>query len=133
MIQNWSTTNSVMGSDRAQTRSRPELQARFVTQWQFDGSAGVAPAQLIFSGVQGRRSALVPLQGCAFQHIKRPFPTAPKWVAIDMAGLQNCNYRHGSSQSWPRYWNGADLRFYFVGSLFSNFNDATIFRRQVRS
>src|SRR5581483_4321107 len=35
--------------------ARPELQGRLVFQWQLDKAKGVAPAQLIFSAVNGRR------------------------------------------------------------------------------
>ena len=41
--------------------ARPEVSGRAVFQWQLDKARGVAPAQLIFSGMQAREIQLVNL------------------------------------------------------------------------
>ena len=127
------------GERQGADSARPEIQGRIVTQWQLDKAPGVAPAQLIFSGVQGDRSALVratdvPLcpattTGCPTDSkvFQEAFPT----------GVQVSSQRWGYTAElqlptrWmtisTKYWRGADLRWYFVGSLFSNFNDKGIF------
>ena len=117
----------------------PEIQSRIVTQWQLDKAPGVAPAQLIFSGVHGDRTALVraadvPLcpattTGCpANDHVfKDAFPTGAQ------VGSQRWGYTAELQlpTRWAtlvtKYWRGGDLRWYFVGSLFSNFNDKGVF------
>jgi hypothetical protein len=47
------------GERQGADSARPEIQGRIVTQWQLDKAPAVAPAQLIFSGEQGDRKALV--------------------------------------------------------------------------
>jgi hypothetical protein len=106
------------GSDSA----RPEVQARIVTQFQLDKAPGVPPAQIIFSGVQGERTALVRAADVPAL-FKSAFPRG--------ASVSSSRYGWTGELQLPtrfvtvlfKYWNGADLRWYFVGSLFSNFND----------
>ncbi len=106
------------GSDSA----RPEVQSRIVTQFQLDKAPGVPPAQIIFSGVQGERTALVRAADV---------PTAFKGAFPHGASVSSSRYGWTGEVQLPtryvtllfKYWNGADLRWYFVGSLFSNFND----------
>jgi hypothetical protein len=127
------------GERQGADSARPEIQARFVTQWQLDKAPGVPPAQLIFSGVQGERTALVraadvPLcpattTGCPVDTkvFQEAFPT----------GTSRSSSRWGYTAElqlptrWvtlsTKYWRGGDLRWYFVGSLFSNFNDTGVF------
>ena len=47
------------GERQGADSARPEVQARVVAQFQLDPAPGVAPAQLIVSGVQSRRAATV--------------------------------------------------------------------------
>jgi hypothetical protein len=111
------------GERQGADSERPEVQARFVYQFQLDTAPGVAPAQLIFSGVQGRRTVLVPA-GNVPAAFKGAFPSG---ASVD-------SERYGVTaelQAPTRYltvtakvWAGADLRWYFVGGLYSNFNDA---------
>lgn len=127
------------GERQGADSDRPEVQARFVTQWQLDRAPGVAPAQLIFSGVQGERKALVRAAD---------IPLCPATTASCPANdkIFQAAFPTGtsvSSQRWgytaelqlptrwitisTKYWRGADLRWYFVGSLLSNFNDVGVF------
>jgi hypothetical protein len=101
---------------------RPNIQGRFVTQFQLDRAPGVLPAQLIVSFMQGRRTAIVTAAGvpAAF---RAAFP----------AGAEVSSNQYGLSGEWQlptrfvtfvgKYYNGEDLRFYLAGQLLSNFND----------
>jgi len=122
------------GEKQGADSGRPEVQGRLVFQWQLDKAPGVAPAQLIFSGVQGQRKAMVraadiPL--CSLSNpnctdvnlFKNAFPHGAE-VTSNRAGWT------GEIQLPTRYvtaiakfWDGSDLRFFFVGSLNSNYTD----------
>ena len=127
------------GERQGADSARPEVQGRIVTQWQLDKAPGVAPAQLIFSGVHGDRKALVravdvPLcpattTGCPADSkvFQEAFPAG--------ASVSSSRWGYTAELQLPtrfvtlttKYWRGGDLRWYFVGSLFSNFNDPGVF------
>jgi hypothetical protein len=110
------------GERQGSDSGRPEIQGRIVTEWQFDKAPGVVPAQFIVSFVQAGRTALVTAASvpAAFRNA---FP----------AGAEVSSGRYGYTAelqlptrafTWTsKYYNGEDLRFYFVGGLYSNFND----------
>jgi hypothetical protein len=111
------------GERQGADSGRPEYQSRIVAQWQLDPAPGVAPAQLIFSGIYSQRYALVRAS---------QVPAAFKSTFPRGADVDSHRYGWTGELQLPtryatvlfKYWNGADLRWYFVGSLFSNFNDA---------
>ncbi len=127
------------GERQGADSARPEIQSRIVAQWQLDRAAGVAPAQLILSGVNGERTALVragdvPLcpattAGCPTNAkiFQEAFPTGAR------ASSQRWGYTTELQlpTRWvtltTKYWRGADLRWYFVGGLLSNYNDRWVF------
>jgi hypothetical protein len=101
---------------------RPEVQGRVVTQWQLDRVPAVAPAQFIVSFVQASRKALVRAADvpAAF---KAAFPTGAE-VSSGRYGYTAELQLPTRALTWTgKYYNGEDLRFYFVGGLYSNFND----------
>jgi hypothetical protein len=110
------------GERQGPDSERPNIQGRFVTQFQLDRASGVVPAQFIFSFMQGRRTAIVTAAGvpAAF---RAAFPSGAK---VD-------SNQYGLSAEWQlptrfmtvvgKYYNGEDLRFYFGGQLLSTFND----------
>lgn len=110
------------GERQGPDANMPELQGRFVLQFQLDKAAGVAPAQLITSWMYGRRRAILRRQDVptAFQ---AAFPTG--------AEVSSNRYGYTAEFQLPtryatiigKYYHGADLRFYFGGQLFSNYND----------
>jgi hypothetical protein len=124
------------GERQGADSARPEVEGRIVTQWQLDKAPGVVPAQFILSFVNGERAALVraadiPLcpattVGCPAANPKifqEVFPqgaqvTSPRW---GWTGELQLPTRYVTILT--KYWNGEDLRWFFVGSLFSNFND----------
>jgi hypothetical protein len=122
------------GERQGADSGRPEVQGRVVTQWQLDQAPAVAPAQFIVSFVQGERTALVraadvPLcpattAGCTNEDVfKNAFPHGGQ-VSSNRAGwTAELQLPTRWITAIGKYWNGSDLRWYFVGSLFSNFND----------
>jgi hypothetical protein len=120
------------GERQGADSGRPEVQGRIVTQFQLDHAPGVAPAQIIFSGEQGLRTAVV---------LAAAVPTLP---ASDLRGVNFFRnaFPSGATVSshtagWTgefqlptryatligKYYDGSDLRFYFAGQFFSNFTD----------
>jgi hypothetical protein len=117
--------------------ARPEIQGRLVFQWQLDKAKGVAPAQIILSGMEGRRKAIViasAIPSCndtlnllhcpgGANTFKTAFPHGAE-VESDRHGFS------GGIQLPTRfvtlvanYYNGTDLRFYFAGQILQEFND----------
>ncbi len=102
----------------------PEIQARLVFQFQLDHAPGVAPAQIIASGVHGDRTQMILATG-----VPATFAAAfPKGLTVN----SQRNALTGEVQlptRWftliGKYYNGTDLRYYFGGQLFSEFNVTT--------
>lgn len=125
------------GERQGTDSARPEVEARLVAQFQLDPAPGVAPAQLIVSGVQARRDAIilksaVPLcltAGC----VTDGEPDPDKFKNAFPTGFKASSERYGISAGFQlptRYvtitanaYRGADLRFFFANQLFSTFND----------
>src|SRR5262249_28182926 len=121
------------GSDSA----RPEVQGRIALQFQLDKAPGVAPAQIIVSGMQGEREAIVVKNGVAaavgvIGGVPAAFASAfPRGVTVSSS-----RYGYTGEVQLPtryatiiaKYWNGEDLRFYFAGNLASTFNDTSGFQ-----
>jgi len=101
---------------------RPEIQGRIVTQWQLDRAPGVAPAQLITSFIQAERKALIRAADVPAAY-KAAFPNGGE-VGSHRFGYTVELQLPTRALTWQgKYYNGEDLRWYFVGQLYSNFND----------
>lgn len=126
------------GERQGADSGRPEIQGRLVTQWQLDKAPGVAPAQVITSFVQGSRKAI--LRAVDIPSCPTPLPAfcggnANFFKNAYPAGAELESSRWGVTGElqlptrWvtviTKYWQGADLRWYFVGSLLSNYTDNT--------
>lgn len=121
------------GEKQGADSGRPEVQARLVTQWQLDRAPGVAPAQLIFSGVQGQRKVMVRAADVPLCNNPDVCPDANIFKDAFLTGASQTSNRAAWTAELQlptryvtvitKYWNGSDLRWYFVGSLFSNYND----------
>jgi hypothetical protein len=102
----------------------PELEARIVGQFQLDHAPGVAPAQVIVSGVHATRNAIV---------LANQVPAA--FTAAFPRGAQTSSDRNawtGEIQlptRWftivAKYYNGSDLRYFFAGQIYGPFNATT--------
>ena len=111
-----------IGERQGADSGRPDLEGRFVTQFQLDKAPAVAPAQLIVSWIQGRRETVVKASDVPTA-FKAAFPTGAR-VGNDRWGIS------GEVQLPTRYvtvlgkwYSGTDLRWYFVGQLFSHYNE----------
>lgn len=110
------------GERQGPDSNRPELQGRFVLQFQLDKAPGVVPAQLITSFTQGKRKAILRRQD---------IPAA--FLSNFGSGAETESERYGYTAEFQmptryftligKYYQGADLRAYFGGQLFSTFND----------
>ena len=106
------------GTDAA----RPAWEARVVAQWQLDKAKGVAPAQIIFSGVRGWRRATV-LASAIPAAFKPTFPQGADVTSSRYGGTVEVQLPTRYATLIAKYWTGSDMRWYFEGQLFSNFND----------
>jgi len=120
------------GERQGADSARPEVQGRFVAQFQLDKAPGVAPAQFIISATQGDREAIVPKgnipaaptgSGLPSNFYQAAFPTGAT-VGSSRYGV------NGQAQLPTRYftllasyYHGADLRYYFAGQLYSYYNN----------
>jgi len=110
------------GERQGSDSDRPDVEGRIVAQWQLDHAAGVPPAQIIVSGEQGRRTAIV---------LASAVPTAYKATfATGATGSSNTYGWDFEAQLPTRYatligkfYSGAGLRYFFVNQLYSYFND----------
>jgi len=118
------------GERQGADSGRPEIQGRIVTQWQFDKSRGVAPAQFVVSFVQASRKALVTAAAVP-SAFHSAFPNGAE-VSSGRYGYTVELQLPTRALTWMgKYYNGEDLRFYFVGGLFSNFNDTAGLTNQI--
>jgi hypothetical protein len=106
---------------------RPELEARTVLQFQLDRAPGVAPAQLVWSGFDARRTAITTnanLSGAPPDLLKQ-YP----------GGFTNSSSLYGNqfAAQLPTRWvtlvasgyRGADMRFMLGGQLNTFYTDTT--------
>lgn len=101
---------------------RPAIEGRFVTEFQLDRAAGVAPAQFIVSFEHAGRRAIV-----TAANVPAAFKAAfPNGVAVE-----STSDGYSAEIQLPtrfvtimtKYYGGSDLRFFAAGQLLSNFND----------
>lgn len=120
------------GERQGPDSARPTVEGRVAVQFQLDHAPGVAPAQLIVSGEQGERKAIVTAAGVptlpatdprGATYFKVAFPQGAA-VTSDTGGWS------GEFQLPTRYatligkyYAGSDLRWFFGGQFFSNYND----------
>jgi len=124
------------GERQGPDSNTPQVEGRIVGQFKLDHAPGVAPAQLIFSFESGHRTAVV-LAGTAASNI----PLAPVTPTFDNpdayktafpTGVRVGSTTNGWDFEWQlptryltligKYYSGSDLRYYFAGQLFSNYN-----------
>lgn len=124
------------GERQGADSQRPELQGRFVLQFQLDKSPGVVPAQLIASWMQSERKAIFTRENIAVATNANTALTPAQRAQIQNAfiggaDLETSRYGYTLEAQLPtrfvtvvsKYYNGQDLRGYFAGQLFSVYND----------
>ncbi|HUA16617.1 MAG TPA: hypothetical protein VMG31_15085 [Verrucomicrobiae bacterium] len=100
---------------------RPEFEGRLALQFQLDKAPGVAPAQIIFSGVEGRRSSVVPNSSLAYAGLPANYAAA----FPDGFTASSSIYGVQGALQLPTRWftlvmsayRGGDLRFFFGGQV----------------
>jgi len=119
---------------------RPEVEARAVLQWQLDPAKGVAPAQLIWSGFDGRRTSIVTSSNHAVGECTAttttgciPVALVNSYVAAYPNGFTTSSTMYGNQLALqlPTRWFtlvassyfGGDLRFFFGGQVNSFYTD----------
>ncbi|MGA9069682.1 MAG: hypothetical protein WB424_05485 [Terracidiphilus sp.] len=112
------------GERQGADSDRPDLEGRIVAQWRLDHAPGVAPAQIIFSGERGNRTAVV---------LASAVPAA--YQKSFAAGATGNSHTDGWDFEWQlpsryatlvgKFYSGSELRYFFAGQLYSFFNDAS--------
>jgi hypothetical protein len=110
------------GERQGPDSARPTVEARIVGQFQLDHAPGVAPAQLIFSGEQGERKAIV-LASAVPEAFKSAFPTGATVTSNTDGWTGEFQLPTRYATLIGKYYTGSDLRWFFGGQFFSNFND----------
>lgn len=124
------------GERQGADSGRPQLQARLAFQWQLDKAPGVAPAQLLFSVMDGSRAVLVPRsqfdsppttaltpgQAATLALVKAAFPTGTSVSSDQKGATVELQLPTRFVTLLAKYYNGEDLRYYFAGGLYSTFN-----------
>jgi hypothetical protein len=124
------------GERQGPDSGKPEVQGRLVFQFQADRSKGVAPAQIVFSGMHANRQVLVTpgtysllgnpaTLGSAAQLLKAAFPRG--------AEIGSSRYGWTAGFTLPtrwvtllaNYYRGTGLRWYFAGQVYPEFNDTS--------
>lgn len=103
---------------------RPEIEGRAVLQFQLDKAPGVAPAQVLWAGYQGRRTSITPNSAITGDLLAQ-YP----------AGFTNSSSLYGNqiAVQLPTRWatlvasmyRGADMRFMLGGQLNTYYTDTT--------
>lgn len=110
------------GERQGADSDRPSVQDRIVFQWQLDHAPGVAPAQIIVSGEQGERTAIV-LKSAVPTAYAADFPTGATVSSNTDGWTGEFQLPTRYATVIGKYYGGSDLRWFFGGQLFSNFND----------
>jgi hypothetical protein len=110
------------GERQGPDSNRPNVEARLALQDQVDHAPGVAPAQLVFSAFNGKRTANVLAAGipAAFQ------ATFPRGTTAS-SKQDGWNVESQLPTRWftltNTFYSGSDLRWFMGGQLYSYFND----------
>jgi hypothetical protein len=106
--------------------ARPGLEGRLVAQFQLDHAKGVAPAQIIFSGMNRQRKEVViaaNVPTTALVNFKASFPTGAELTSNSYGGSVQAQLPTRWFTFLASYYSGEDLRWYFADQVFSTFND----------
>jgi hypothetical protein len=112
------------GERQGPDSDRPNYQSRIVAQWQLDPAPGVAPAQIILSGFNGRRTAVVTAASIPAAY-QATFPTGA--TASSKEDGWDAEYQLPTRffTLVGKYYSGSDLRWFFAGQEFSYYSDTT--------
>jgi hypothetical protein len=110
------------GERQGADSGRPGVQSRIALQWQLDHAPGVAPAQLIVSGEQQERVAIVLNSSIPTAAFRAAFPRGVQ-VSSDSYGVSyEAQLPTRFATFLAKYYHGGDLRFFFADQFFSTYN-----------
>lgn len=124
------------GERQGPDSARPTVEGRLVAQFQLDHAPGVAPAQLIVSGEQGERKAIVTAAGVptlpatdprGATYFKSAFPQGATVTSTTNGWSGEFQLPTRYATLIGKYYAGSDLRWFFGGQFFSNYNDTSSF------
>ena len=106
--------------------NRPEYEGRIALQFPLDKAEGVAPAQLIVSGMYGKARLLV-ASTTVPTAFKADFPggASTEFPTWGFSGEAQLPTRWFTLQG--KWWTGGAMRFYFVDNLLTSFNPTASF------
>lgn len=101
--------------------NRPEYESRIALQFPLDKAEGVAPAQLIISGMYGKAKLLV-ASNAVPTAFRAGFPggASTEYTTWGFSGEAQLPTRWFTLQG--KWWSGGAMRFYFVDNLLTSFN-----------
>jgi len=112
------------GERQGPDSSRPTVEGRIAAQFQLDHAPGVAPAQIIFSGEQGERKAIVlPSAFAVGSPLRTAFPQGATVTSNTDGWTGELQLPTRYFTLLGKYYTGSDLRWFFGGQFFSNYND----------
>ncbi len=120
------------GERQGPDSARPTVEGRIVAQFQLDHAPGVAPAQIIFSGEQGERKAVVTKAGVPLlpasdprgaDYFRNAFPQGATVSSTTAGWTGEFQLPTRYFTLIGKYYSGSDLRWFFAGQFFSNYND----------
>ncbi|HYL11100.1 MAG TPA: hypothetical protein VEU31_10210 [Candidatus Acidoferrales bacterium] len=112
------------GERQGADSGKPEIQARLVAQFQLDHAPGVAPAQIIVSGVRGERDVVV-LASAVPAAFTAAFPAGARISSTRYAWTGEIQLPTRYATLVAKFYSGSDLRYYFEGQVYGPFNDTT--------
>jgi hypothetical protein len=118
------------GERQGPDSTKPEIQGRLVFQWQADKAKGVAPAQIVFAGMHANRTVIVPIANirtfaptAALVPITTAFPRGTTINADRWGGQAGFSIPTRWFTLQASYYRGTDLRWYFAGQIYQEFNN----------
>ena len=120
------------GERQGPDSDRPQMQARLVGQFQLDHAKGVAPAQLIVSGMEGKRQAnvlasavpaLAATNPLGVNFFKNAFPNGATVSSTTAGWSGEFQLPTRYATLIGKYYAGSDLRYFFAGQLFNYYTD----------
>lgn len=125
------------GERQGPDSAKPNVEGRIILQWQADKAKGVAPAQIVLSGMHGDRTAIVRASDIAAFATPVGGMTAAATTALfkgafpSGAEVNTSRWGYSGGFSIPtryvtviaNYYRGTGLRWYFEGQLYQEFND----------
>jgi hypothetical protein len=111
--------------------SKPGIEGRLVFQWQADHAKGVPPAQIVGSGMWGAREAVVPRSlitsfspsSVISTDILAAFPHGATMTSNRWGGAVGISLPTRWATLTSQYYRGTDLRWYFAGQIYTEFNN----------